>query len=376
MAISFVARFKKINLFFWIAAFFSIFFVYLFINRGVRDVELLAAVGHYALNRTDIYYIDSNHQLYPYLPLLSPILGIILFISRITSVSFLTIWRFFIISTLFASAYLIKLLLEKSNDKKIGQKIALFIFSPLSLFPVAFHGHPDVLVSFFYLASLYLFFAKKEKQVFASILFGLSVLAKTWSVFFIVPMLTSKLRFRDKIKFSIISFLTIMFVILFYVRFWHSSISRIFEAASGYGGSWVVLWGPQGLYTLMIKNTHFFPSIVRRLWVIIVLIPFFIVAYRKKFTIIKASEFTMLTVFLFSFAWATQYTFWVWPFIVLSENIERVRIFSFLSLPFILVSYYSFIFNMNLDTWIVFSSLPLWLYAAWLWYTSIRKIAK
>ncbi len=212
-------------------------------------------------------------------------------------------------------------------------------------------------------------------MVIGSILFGLSVLTKTWSVFFFIPILISEFKLLDKFKFSIFSAFTILSVTLFYVRFWHSNINRIFDAVTGYGGNWVVLWGPQGLITLIIGNTHFFPSQFRSAWLVLLLIPLYFFVYKKKIKIIKASELIILTIFVFSVSWATQYVFWVWPFVVLCEKTRNIRIFSLFSLPFVIVSYISFVYNLKIDWLIVFSSLPLWAFGAWLWYTSARKIA-
>lgn len=375
-AICFAPKFKKLGIKFFLCAFILVSFVYLFKHSGIRDIELLESVGNYSLLRLDVYYFDANHQLYPYFPFLSPILGITLFVSIVIHMQFLTLWRVLMILTLFALAHLIRKILTIQNKKNVDEKIILFLFSPLSLFAVAYHAHPDVLLIFFYLASIYLVLLKKERQILGAFFFGLSILTKTWSIFFFIPILVSKLRFVDKFKFSAISGLTIIFVTLFYIRFWHSNIFRIFDAVGGYGGSWVVLWGPQGLFTLIFGNTHFFPSYLRSIWLFFLLIPLYFLIFLKKVEIIKASELIMLTIFVFTVSWATQYAFWVWPFIILCEKTKNIKIMSFFSLPFVLVSYVSFVNELKIDWLIVFSSLPLWSFGAWLWYTSIRKIAK
>lgn len=349
-----------------------IFFPYFFINTGIRDIELYESVGYFARNRIDIYYIDADHRLWPYLPFLNPVLGILFEISQQTRLHFLNLWRLTTLITLLLTAEVMRRILVKCKGKDIFKKLSLFIFSPISLFPVVFHAHHDVILLFFYLLSILLLMYTKNGTVPGAISLGVSILAKNWSIVFLPLLLLQK----GLVKLSlalVISTFTIVSIVYIYTIGWHSLLNRIIDAATGYAGSWVVDWGPIGIITSIINKQNLFSSDFRLVYSFLIFFLVYLLFFKFRPNILKGSEIIMLSFFVFTVSWAPQYLFWIWPFIVASERLNTIRVFSLLSLPYIFITYADLVWNLNLTIFSILLSLPIWLFGLKLWYDNFIR---
>lgn len=344
---------------------------FLFLQKGIMDIELFESVGYFSANRLDIYYTDADHMLYPYFPLLSLILGAIYKASQILPLGFLTLWRVVTVIALIGTSYMAKSILVKRGDKQAAGKILIFVLSPLALFPVAFHAHPDVILILFYLLGIYLITYGGKYLTLGFLSLGLSVLTKTWSFVFLPLLLLQNFRFSKKILGLCFFLLTIGAVCQFYIRFWHSSIFRLLDAVGGYAGSWVVYWGPQGIVSELFKIP--FASNFRLVYTAVIFAAAYFLIIRSRAKIVEGSEFLMLTFFVFTLSWAPQYIFWVWPFIVIVRKIETARLFSIFSLPYVLASYISLVFGLRLNLLITLLSLPVWFLGLGLWLGFARQ---
>lgn len=346
---------------------FLLFVPFLFIESGIRDIELFESVGYHAANKLDIYYYDSDHQLYPYFPLTALVLGTVKIIADFIRVEFLPLWRLVTLVSLLALTLLIKNILVLNKKRGESEKQLLFIFSPIAIFPVLFHAHHDVILLLFYFVAAWLLIFK-PRPFLGGLSFGISILAKTWSVIFLPLVFIEKIDSQRKKLFALGVILSVMSVTLFYWRLWHSQPERILDATTKYGGSWVVLWGPQGVLTLLANNQHLFSQTFRSVFMALIFLAAYLVIIKRKFKLLVASGFLMLTFFIFTLSWAPQYVFWVWPFIVVNENLKVIKIFSLISLPYILVTYADLVWGLNFAALSTILSLPIWLLSLVLWY--------
>jgi len=158
---------------------------YIIFHHGIRDVELYESVGYLSRHRVDIYYQDADHRLWPYFPFINFSLGILYEVSRHIQVHFINLWRLITLSSLLVCAFFVEKILRENKFKNSYKKTALFIFSPLSVWPVVYHAHPDVFVSTFYIIAIYLIYYRKNKWLLGYVSLGFSILAKTWSLVFV-----------------------------------------------------------------------------------------------------------------------------------------------------------------------------------------------
>ena len=365
---------KKQTLNFITLVLFSIliFLPYFFISGGVRDIELFESVGFLSSRRADIYYIDSNHGLYPYFPFLSLVLGPVYLLSQAWSLPFLNLWRVITLTSLLVSAFLIYKILTLGKSKERFNKVLVYIFSPITLFPVVFHAHFDIILVLFLLFAIYFSFFRNKKIFYSAVFLALSILAKTWSIMFL-PLFIKEDKISQKLYFLAIFFFVIFAITAFYIRFWHSSFFWIFQAVSGYVGSGSLHWGGLGLVSLFINVAKIFSSDFRHAYLILLFSIVYILIFLKKFDILKGSFFIILSLFVFTIGWAVQYIFWVWPFLVIRENISNIRWYSLLALPYLLVAYIFIVWDIKNDFLLVVSSLPIWLFSVKLWYTLLRE---
>ena len=359
--IKFITKILNNNLGF-LAIFILFYFPFIFVTSGLNDIKLFESVGYFGWKRLDIYYYDADHRLYPYFPLTSLVTAVFYGISQISQIPFLTLWRIATTTSLVVIAILIKNVFT-SRKTNSNSKVILFLFSPISLWPVLVHAHHDVILLLFYLLSLWLILNKKE-VLWSSFSFGLSVLFKTWSLIFLPLILFTNMNFKRMLSIIILTGIVILSLCAFYIRFWHSSWGRLMEAVTGYGGSWTVLWGPLGFLTRG-SNQVFSPP-MRLLYSSFIFLGTYLLLFKIKANVIRKSEFLMITFFVFTISWAPQYIFWAWPFIVISESSAVVKTFSLLSLPYILITYSMLLWNLNFTLLSVVSSIPLWLFSLWL----------
>lgn len=366
--LKFITKILNNNLGF-LAIFILLYFPFIFVTSGLNDIKLFESVGYFGWERLDIYYYDADHRLYPYFPLTSLVTAVFYGVSQISGIPFLTLWRIATTSSLIVIAILIKNVFTPRRTDS-NSKVILFLFSPISLWPVLVHAHHDVVLLLFYLLSLWLIFNKKE-VLWGSFSFGLSVLFKTWSLIFLPLILLQNGNLKRILSIIILIDFVIMSISAFYIRFWHSSWERLVEAVTGYGGSWTVLWGPLGFLTHG-SNQVFSPA-VRLLYSSFLFLCTYLLLFKIKKDIVRKSEFLMLTFFVFTISWAPQYIFWAWPFIVISESLTVVKTFSLLSLPYILTTYSMLFWNLNFTLLSVVSSIPLWLFSLWLFLKILLK---
>lgn len=366
--LKFITKVLNNNLGF-LAIFILLYFPFIFVTSGLNDIKLFQSVGYFGWERLDIYYYDADHRLYPYFPLTSLVTAVFYGVSQISGIPFLTLWRIATTSSLIVIAILIKNVFTPRRTDS-NSKVILFLFSPISLWPVLVHAHHDVVLLLFYLLSLWLIFNKKE-VLWGSFSFGLSVLFKTWSLIFLPLILLQNVNLKRILSIIILIDFVIVSISAFYIRFWHSSWERLVEAVTGYGGSWTVLWGPLGFLTHG-SNQVFSPA-VRLLYSSFLFLCTYLLLFKIKKDIIRKSEFLMLTFFVFTISWAPQYIFWAWPFIVISERLTVIKTFSLLSLPYILTTYTMLFWNLNFTLLSVVSSIPLWLFSLWLFLKILLK---
>ena len=362
---------SKSRTIFFLASSLLLYLPYFFITKGIRDIELLESVGYFARNRIDVYYIDADHRLWPYLPLTSLLTGFLFAISKFLHFPFLNLWRLTTLAFLILTAHVIGKMLQNPKNKDGYLRAVLFLFSPIAIWPVVFHAHLDVNLLFFYLLAIFLI-VKKKKTFLSGVSLGFSILAKTWSVIFLPIFFLQKLTRIQRLTIIVGISLSIVATSLFYLRFWHSTPTRIWDAVIGYAGSWTVYWGPQGLLINLLAGNQPLNQNLRSFYLLIIFAAVYLMIFKKQMDIISGSKLLMLTFFVFTLSWAPQYIFWVWPFIVVTESLKTIKIFSLLSLPYVFITYADLVWNLNLTFLSVLFSLPIWIFGLMLWYDNLQ----
>ena len=270
------------------------------------------------------------------------------------------------------------ILIGKLNVKKQSGKDQLFfLFNPINLLLVSFHGQADILLFFFVLAAVF-YLSKKHKSIIKSAMaISLSVLTKTWSVIFI-PLFLIKIKKSSHLGLWLLTLLIITILFTgFYVRLFHSSFALLVETLTSHTGGASGFWGYTGFLRLI---SEFRPSII---WSINsledksmhILIVAFLVAFaiivKKRIPLLPSMVILVLTFILITPGWGLQYTTWVLPFAAASGMGKAVRTYSYFALPYLAFSYLLLVSGYsNKESLTIISialGFPVWTYAAhWL----------
>lgn len=363
----------------WLLAFLIYIIPALYLPT-ISDVGLFETVGIKLLERVDFYVFDGeNHGTFPFLPFMNWFYALAHVLGKVTTLSFIFFVRLLMITAVFTTTIMIGKL-NKSQDSKKDQ--LFFLFNPVNLLVVSFHGQADILLIFFVLASIFFLKQKHKSIVKSAVLMGLSILTKTWSVIFI-PLFFIKIKEFSKKCLWLLTQAVIIFLITgFYVRLFHSDFALLVETLTSHVGGAPGFWGYTGFMSLV---SELIPSVS---WLInsledkarYILIFAFLVAFalivKKRIPLLPSIVILLLTFKLATPGWGIQYTAWILPFAAVSGMTKSLKTYSYLAIPYVAFSYLLIITNHSNSEFLSIVSiaigLPVWVYVIY-WIVQLLK---
>jgi len=334
----------------------------------VGDVFLFSKAGHYLGEKLDFYEFDSAHSQYPFFPFLMYFYSIFHLLAG--SFNFFTFSFFLKLFLLLPCLWGLSFLVKSAGNNEIEKRLSQiqFLTSPIVYFVILFHGQTDVVLLFLFFASaiVSLPVLKTKNTLIGAIFFGLSILAKTWSVIFI-PMY---LLFQKNLKKSLLFFLTVILILIadifiYFKSVYYTKLDNIIPAISKPGGPSGV-WGLSFFFSPFINAVEFITKNNLVIFAILLSIIYFLV-WKTKRNFWESCFLLILGIYLIIPNWGVQYLFWILPFIFIIKpglSPKLVQTFTFLATAYLLASYTNIIFNrqaINLS-YIYSLGIILWLF--------------
>lgn len=334
-----------------------------FFLPAIFDVQLFETVGVKILERTDFYTFDRpTHATFPFLPLLVWPYALFHFLSLQTGLDFVIFVRLMVILFVFATALM------------VPQKTRVWIlFNPIVYMTSAVHGQADMILIFFALLSIHL--ESLKKSFLAGFFMAISTFVKNWSVIFLPLMFFTS---KNKVPW-VFGFLGIASVLLgVYIRFFHSNLNYILEAFFSHAGGAPGYWGITGILNLLgFSTTTVFEKSIFILATTFSILYLWILIKRLD---VKLSILLLVLVFIVvTPGWGMQYAAWPIPFALLTNQVSKVKVYTFLGSIYLLVSYfqtYAYQFRLFADSFEILTKLsillavPLWLFTVY-WFATL-----
>lgn len=355
----FVPKFKKLllnNFSRSVVVILSFYLLYaLFLGGEINDVRLFGSAGYHLRKGIDLYFIDQSHGTYPHFPFLAFYYALANLISEMFP--FFT-FSFLVKAITIPTAFLVSRFLATKEER------LSFLLHPAFFGPIVIHGQADILLIFFLFFALISF---QKKPVLSGVSYGLSLLVKTWSLFFL-PFVVSTLKLKQRPVFLLALISTVFLDVFVYTRLLHSSFRTVFGAAFGHPGSPIGSWGLS--FILSLFSIPIGPTLAKY-WLIIVLVCANLVAWRKKLSVMVGIELIILCYAVLTLGWGIQYTVWLIPFAYYNKNGNWAERFGLLAIPYLMLSYFSAASGSSIEIIKIFGLLP-WAYCILLLYQKLK----
>lgn len=320
---------------------------------------------------------------YPYLPLQMYWSAIAVTISSKFSIPFPVVAKTLPVLGDALISVFIYLILSRNFDKKIGSiGSLLFALNPIPIFVSAFHGQFDSIPIVLVLISIYYII----RPIPAGLLFGLSILAKSWPVLFLPSLLEQQGKNKNILTFAMSTALIPSVAILFYILLFESSLPNVIKTAISYNhgiGVWgysylfriiTQIYDQNNLYGWFIQNARFITLGI----LIVVWLKF---AYNQS---LPKSLFVITLAFLsFTHAFSIQYLSWLIPFAILDNRIDKWLFrYTIAAFAYMFMAYHTLILDMkitNIMPWktadhlIILTGIPVWLVSIGWFFQTIRS---
>jgi len=349
------------------------------LSGEVGDVRLFATAGYALFHKIDIYWLDQSHGTYPFLPFMIYPYALFWYLSdKLPVFTFSFFIKLLLIPIVFLTSFLIaKILRQKGLAKYKARFIQLlFLTNPIVFLTITFHGQADILLIFFFIASV---FYLQKKIILSAVLMALSILTKSWSVIFL-PLIILRIRSFQKIIIYLSTFILVLFAFVFlYKSFIFTSITRIFSAAimrpSGSAG----YWGITALLDILnLQKISYFYSANRLYFLFLGILGGLGIYYIRKLSIFRGVLLLVLIVYALTGGWGLQHSLWLVPFGLLNNKFKETSIYSLLTVPYLFLSYLAIAGgweNSLLNKAIVILALFPWGYCCyWLYIETFPKI--
>lgn len=340
----------------------------------ITDVGLFETVGIKTLERVDFYWFDgTNHGTYPFLPFMLWFYAFAHKISSLTSLNFIFLVRLLVIGAVVLNVFIIRKILGSNSKSKRVQ--AIFLFSPISFFVASFHAQVDYVLASLVLLSVWLLIKKQQSIILSGVSFGLSILTKTWSIIFF-PLFLINIQKTKNIGLWILGSVTILMIfVLSYIQLFRSSFSLLFETLSSHAGGVPGTWGLTGFLALFKSYAKAFSLIINFLEVnsffvvgLGLVVAYIIILY-KKIDLLTSFVLLLLMFLIVTPGWGFQYISWIVPFAAVAGFNKRLKLFSLIATPYIILAYSLIAFEEYFtDQKNIFSNMSIILsLAAWLY---------
>lgn len=343
---------------------YLIYLIYAFILPGeIQDVGLFSSVGYILRQNLDFYQIDVSHGTYPFFPFMAFFYIIANWINEV-----LPILRFSFI----VKITLIPVLYFLSREIPDYRQRLFFLLSPVVFAPVIIHGQADILVVLFLILAIKQI---RQKPILSGLFYSLSILTKSWSVF-LFPLFLWHFRFRKILPFIIAFILPIFLDVFIYTRLFHSSFKVVLNAALGHPGSGTGESGLSQFIFLLPKSLNQFIFQNHRIFTSLFFFLFYLIIFLKKVNPLKGAKVILLVFNVFSLAWGVQYIIWLLPIAFIDKDYLNAKIYSILSIPYLVLMYFAITHEKFLltnilkptDPIVLFSLLLPWSFSVfWLW---------
>jgi hypothetical protein len=278
------------------------------------DVFLFSTVGEVFRNRVDVYWYDSDHNMYPFFPFLLILFAGLDWVGDIVwFVNFMFLVKLVLLIPLFYISNWIKI--------KTGNKLLVleFLTSPITYGVIFYHGQIDiVLMSFFILSMTQLSNKEITTKTILSVSFSYfaSIASKTWSILF-APIIWW--FYKTQWQIYLIGFFVVglLFANIFgYTRYvFGSSIITVLPAIlkpGGKIGNWGFLYLLPQLQPIVLEHKLL-------IYAMLLVIGYFIVL-KKNLSFWKTISLFIFWLYIVAIHWAVQYAFWILPFILIYKK--------------------------------------------------------
>lgn len=280
------------------------------------DVFLFKDAGHYLRQRIDFYWIDSDHNKYPFFPFLIFLFaGFDWILEIIPQLNFMILIK---LTLLFPLHFLAFWIMKQSKGLIIGRKSYLgLITSPIVYAVIFFHGQIDIILMAFFVISVWAWNLRSGARSWltSTLLYTGSVASKTWSILF-APFLLWYNKKDWKIYLSIATTGILLILNIFgYTRYVDgSSVRTVLPAILKPGGP-IGEWGITLLKPLL-------PIIIDYKLLIYGAFLFFgyLLILRTKYTFWKSITLFILWLYIVAIHWAVQYLIWILPFALFNRK--------------------------------------------------------
>ncbi len=207
---------------------------------------------------------------------------------------------------------IIVILAKMIQDK--GKTALLYALNPISFLITTVHGQSDILAAFFLLLSAYFINNKKEGNAYTAFMLG--VLAKTWPVIFIFPLLK---RAQHKTIFILIVAAGVTAAVVGYSLWYNVSLYQIARPMMTYRGI-IGTWGITSIIFFAYRD--YSPLILKAFKILSTL---FLVGFSYFSLKLKRQSLTeelfliILFFFVFSLGFGAQWTTWIVPFMLIQR---------------------------------------------------------
>jgi len=308
--------FNKVVLF---IIFLLIFSAYLYKQQAI-DVFLFSTVGELLRNKIDVYWYDSDHNMYPFFPFLLILFAGLDWIADVVSiVNFMFLVKLTLLLPLFFLASWIK---TKSKNKLLMLE---FLTSPITYGVIFYHGQIDIFLMAFFVLSMNQLLENKltPKSILSiSLNYFASVASKTWSILF-APIIWW--FYKKSWQIYAIFFLVagLLFANIFgYTRYvFGSSIRTVLPAILKPGGQ-IGNWG----FLYILPQLQAFVMEYKLLVYGALLAIGYLIVLSRKLSFWKTITLFIFWMYVVAIHWAVQYAFWILPFMLIYKKWIGVKL--------------------------------------------------
>ena len=315
----------------------------------------------------------------PYLPFFVYWMAIAEWLSRTTGVHF-TFWLK--LPSILADVMIIAVLywrMVKSGDSyaRINKSLWLYVFNPVTILVVSYHGQFDVLALLFLILSIVVLelYDSKRYSFLAGLILGVGILIKTWPGIFILTVIASR-NLKEKLGFvlaaAIVPFVSMCASILVF----GGELGLLFRIprralqAGAIPGWWGYTGLANGVSWLLGHSEINFDGLMRFKLLIVFLPVMLMVFFSRRKPVSIALLNALFALFIFAPGFGLQSLSWLIPFFICCARRNSLGWYVGLSFLHMLVSYWGVHFTPALYTvfsWdiirgiVQLSAVPVWL---------------
>lgn len=338
------------------------------------DIQSYKIVGDIVLQREDVYSSQETENRHPYLPMQMYWMALSSSISEQFHLPFERIVR---LAPIFEDAT-IALVLYFALLKTLPQYLALmggllYAVNPISTYVSAYHGQFDALPALFTLLAFYWF----EKNIkISGAWLGLGILAKSWPILSLPPLLAKIATMKKKLIFVAVVFAVLCIGIGLYVILMRANPLPMLSRVTGYNRG-IGVWGYTYFFRLLSLAKpdlsiflYWFVQYGR--WITLIglgLVWWWMNSRRELPQEIFLA--TLVSFFTITHAFAIQYLAWIVPFAILCQEYQWLKRFILAAFAYMFLTYTTLILGMYINNlaplpqadWFIIipAGLPAWL---------------